>query len=333
VAIVLRQLKGQLTALVFGTQAVGDVVKEPALLRSATVEWLVALTVLVYGMVVLLLVDLWRRRRLIGERFIVVAAGCVVWILGYKVLLHSWFWPTAPEYHVVTLPPLILLLLLGPIAARAGGSRAPCWRVAAVAALVTLMAAVNLQAGILPWYQYGRMKEVLTAQLRTTFRPDDFFVSFESGIDSVFLEAGRHLALKDVFIGASREEGFATVRRAIHERLVRGQRVFIYNFVPNPFTLLGMNQAGVRRGEASLRPQDFEVFMGELRRTYVLAPALTYWEEAKAPLYLFGEQSEVMWEVREDRRGAGVGGVEAPHGVTPSDFSGPRVAPPRFLPA
>jgi hypothetical protein len=114
---------------------------------------------------------------------------------------------------------------------------------------------------------------------------------------------------------------------------VRGQRVFIYNFVPNPFTLLGMNQAGVRRGEASLRPQDFEVFMGELRRTYVLAPALTYWEEAKVPLYLFGEQSEVMWEVREDRRGAGVGGVEAPHGVTSSDFSGPRVVPPRFLPA
>ena len=327
----LKPLKGQLTALVFGTQVVGDVVKEPALLRSSTVEWLVALTVLVYGIVALLLVDLWRRRRLIGRRFIVVATGCVVWILCYKVFLHSWFWPTAPEYHLVTLPPLILLLLLGPIATR--GSRGRGRPVVAVAALVTLMGAVNLQAGILPWYQYGRMKEALTAQLRTTFRPDDFFVSFESGIDSVFLRAGGHLAVKDVFMRASREEGFSTIRRAIHERLVRGERVFIYNLVPNPFTLLGMNQAVAREGEASLRPQDFEVFMGELRRTYELTPALTYWEEAKDPLYLFGQRSEVMWEVREHRRGAGVGGVEAPHGGEPSDFRGSSLVPPPPVPA
>ena len=98
----------------------------------------------------------------------------------------------------------------------------------------------------------------------------------------------------------SKEEGFGAIRTAIAERLAQNQRVFVYNLVPSPFTLLGINQAGAAQGRAPLRSEDFEELMHELKRRYRAVPTLTYWEESKAPLYLFGRGSEVMWELRAD---------------------------------
>ena len=102
--------------------------------------------------------------------------------------------------------------------------------------------------------------------------------------------------MKEVFTRASNEEGFAAIRTAIEDHLARG-RVFVYNFVPSPFTLLGMNQAAGRRSEAPLLPQDFDAFTGGLERSYVFIPVLTYWEENRDPLYLFGERTQVVWEL------------------------------------
>lgn len=123
---------------------------------------------------------------------------------------------------MVTLPPLILLVLLGPIIARAqsaGSPHALRWPVGAVATLVALVATINFQAGLLPWYQYGQMKEALAARLRTAFRRDDFFISSESGIDAICFREGNHLAVKNVFTRVSKEEGFAAIQSAIAERL------------------------------------------------------------------------------------------------------------------
>jgi len=299
---ILKMVKGQLTALIFGTQVMSDVAREPMLLRSPGVPLLVGLTLVVYGIAVGFLLTLWSRRGSISPPWCVAATGCVVWILSYKVFLHSWFWPTAPEYQVVTLPPLILVLLLGPIAVRprSASGRRPF---VAAATLLVLLAVVNFQAGVLPWRQYGRMKEALADQLRTAFRPDDFFISSESGIDSVFLKEGNHLAVKELFKRSSKVEGFATIRTAVAERLARGQRVFVYNLVPSPFTLFGIQQAAADHG-ASLGQRDFEEFLVELNRSYAVVSTLTYWEESKAPLYLFGERSEVMWELKRKQPGA-----------------------------
>ena len=296
-AAALRALKGQLTAFVFGTQVVSDVAKEPILLGSGTAEWLLGATAAVYAIVILLLVGLWRERRSMEDPLAAACVGCVAWILSYKVFLHSWFWPTAPEYSVVTLPPLILILVLGPIAVKARsvhGGRHPRWPVAAPAALLILVAAVNLQAGILPWYRYGELRQLVAARLGPEAQPDGFFISSESGIDSVLFTEGNHLGVKDVFTRSSKEEGFAAIRNAIEDHLTPG-RVFVYNLVPAPFTLLGMNHGGGRRGEAPLVAGDFEAFAVALERSYVFIPVLTYWEESRDPLYLFGRRTQVVW--------------------------------------
>jgi hypothetical protein len=142
------------------------------------------------------------------------------------------------------------------------------------------------------------MKDALAARARTMFRPDDLFVSSESGIDPVLARTGGHLPVKAVFDRSTPQTAVATIRAAIAGQLAAGRRVFVYNLVPSPFTLLGLGQAAALRGEPPPTAQDFEGLLEELRRTYILVPVLAYWEESQAPLYLFGRRSEWIWEVR-----------------------------------
>jgi hypothetical protein len=291
-------LKGQLTAFVFGTQVVADAVKRPAVLGYVRAGLLAGLTLFAYGVSVLLAANLWRARKPLLDRCLIPLIGCLVWLIAYKVLLHSWFWPTSTKYHIVTLPPLLLLLLLGPIAMRAESGPVPRRSIlgpASVAILLVLVFAINFWGGILPWYRYGQTRDALARLQQTTFRQDDFFISAESGIDSVFHKDGNHLGVKGLFKRASKEDGFEAVRSAIEERLKSGQRVFLYNFVPSPFTLIGINQFA--QGGDRLSPRDFEEFLADLRIRYVLRPVLSYWEEGKEPLYLYGERLETVWEV------------------------------------
>lgn len=300
----LSAVKGQLTALVFGTQVVADAVRGPALFGHPKVVYLAGLTIFVYGAIGFLLVDLWRGRSLLRDRCLIPLVACAVWLISYKVLIHSWFWPTSTKYHVVTLPPLVLLLLLGPIAARAdAGSlvRRRTLQAGTVAILVAGVFVSNFWGGILPWYHYGRMKEALAARQQTTFRPDDFFISSESGIDGIFHKDGNHLSVKSLFKHASKEEGFEVIRSSIREQLANGRRVFLYNFVPSPFTLIGINQFA--RGGDPFRPRNFEEFLAELRKRYVLTRVLDYWEEGKEPLYLYGTRLETVWEIRRGQGG------------------------------
>ncbi len=76
----------------------------------------------------------------------------------------------------------------------------------------------------------------------------------------------------------------------------------MYNLVPSPFTVIGINQhmaaywsAGGRPEQVSVR--DFEAFFDELRATYPARPVFTYWEETKVPLYLYGERLQPLWEL------------------------------------
>ncbi len=296
----VKMLKGQLTAFVFGTQVVTDSLREPHLVGFSSVRWLLGLTALAYGLMIFLAVQTSTSLRRVTRGCRMALIGCVAWILAYKLLLHWWFWPTAPEYHVVTLPPIILLLLAGPIAAgtRPGDTK---WVARALPAigLLGLLAAVNFMGAIRPWHQYGTMKETLAADLERTYRPEDLFISSESGVDVVIHQSGNFVAMKELFSSRPKAEAFASLRSAIADHLRRGQRVFVYNFVPSTFTLYGMNLA--REDQAPLVAQDFEAFFTALRERYDMRPVFSYWEEAKEPLYLYGERLETMWEVK--RRG------------------------------
>ena len=106
-----------------------------------------------------------------------------------------------------------------------------------------------------------------------------------------------HLPVKDLFVRMPAPEAFAAIRAAIDDRLARGRRVFVYNLVPGPYTLVGINQAPTRVG-AALQAADFQRFLESLRASYMVSPVFSYWEESKAPLYLYGERLEPFLEVR-----------------------------------
>jgi hypothetical protein len=297
-----RVVKGQLTAFIAGTQAVVDSMRDRALLRRPYVLGLVALTVAAYAIMAILAAELRRGRRLVETRLAAMAVASAVWILAYKLLVSAWLWPTVTKYQVVTVPPLIILFVLGVIAAQkaAEGARSR-WLTGLVGALVLVVFVVDLSAGILPWRRYGEMKTALEVRRATEFRADDLFISSESGIDPIFAQlyrrgGARHVSVKNVFSQKPMPEAVASIRAAIDGQLALGGRVFVYNFVPGPYSLVGINQGPGRAG-TSLTERDFEIVLDELRTAYTLQPVFSYWEESKAPLYLFGERLEPFFEV------------------------------------
>jgi len=293
-----RVIKGQLTALAAGTQVVFDTARGLVALSQRKVAALVALTALAGVLMILLAADLWRARRLVRGPRLAVAVGCVVWLVVYAVL-HARFWPTVTKYQVVSLPPLILLLMLGTLARPAeDDDAAGSWRrgVWCALSLVLVVFVINVWAGIRPWYQYGQLKERLAERRDREFRQTDLFISTESGIDRIFDRVGEHIHVKNALIKTTDDEVFSAITEAIRERLDQQQRVFVYNFVPSPYSLIGINQASTR-GPRPLTTRDFDSFFARLQKTYATRQVFAYWEEGKAPLYLFGDRLEPFWEL------------------------------------
>jgi hypothetical protein len=293
-----RSLKGQLTALVAGTQVAFDSARGLVSLAHRKVASLVALTALAGLLTVFLAWDLWRARRLIRGPGLAAAVGAVVWLVTYAIF-HARFWPTATKYHVVSLPPLVLLLMLGLLVRPAEEHGLSRWRRSGAwraLALVLVVFTINVWAGIRPWYQYGQLKDRLAERQARDARPGDLFISTESGIDSIVGKVGEHIHVKDALIRTTSDEVFSAISEAIRERLDSRRRVFVYNFVPSPYSLIAINQAPPR-GSQPLSTREFEVFFDGLRTTYATRQVFSYWEEGKAPLYLFGERLEPFWEL------------------------------------
>jgi hypothetical protein len=296
----LRSIKAQLTAVAYGTQVLLDLAREPSMRTDGPSLWFAGLTLAAYGIMIGLLVGLWRARRSIREHLLVPFTGCVVWVVAYKLFLNSWFQPGSPEYHIVSLPPVLLLLLLAPIAARGEAARAGARMLpmGSVAVLLVALFVVNLWAAILPWRAYGQMKEALAVRFQRELQSGDLFVSTESGIDSVFLGRGRHVGVKDVLKQKGKSEGFQKLDALIRDQLGRGGRVFLYNLMPNPFTLRRINLVEPSHGSDPLTYGDFDRFMASLKERYVLVPVTSYWEETKIPLALYGRRFETIWEIK-----------------------------------
>ncbi len=312
----LRSVKAQLTAIAYGTQVLLDLVREPSVRADGRARWFAGLTVVTYGIMAGLLVRLWTARRSIRQRLLVPFIGCVVWVVAYKLFLNSWFQPGSPEYHIVTVPPLLLLLLLGPIAAR-GEVAAPRTRsllTGSVLALLAVLFVVNFWAAILPWRGFGQMKDALATRFQRELQAGDLFISTESGIDTIFRGRGHYVGVKDVLKQKGRADGFRSLDVLIREQLERGGRIFLYNFTPNPFTLYRINLVAPKGETDPVVYDDFDRFLAGLRERYVFVPVVPYWEEAKIPLVLYGRRFETIWEVKRS---------QGPRGENP------RAAPPR----
>jgi hypothetical protein len=294
--IAARLVKGQLTALLYGVQVISDALGNPALWRIGLVRAFSALTVLALLVAAGLALVAWRERRRLTGDLRALAAAAIVWLLAYPILL-SWYFPAVTEYYLKTVPPLVLLVVLGPIA-REGAGLTSGWLRAAGAALLALVVAVNAASAIAPWYRYGLMRQWIAAVATPMFRPGDLAVSTESGLDAVLAGRVDGLHMKNLLYREGKARGFETARAEIDARLRAGRRVFLYNLVPSRWTLQGLNAPGRNPRQDRYDTRDFEALLAELRARYDLVPVLAYWEEAKEPLYLFDRHLEPLFEVR-----------------------------------
>jgi hypothetical protein len=294
--IAARVVKGQLTAFLYGVQVIADALREAALWRIGAVRVVSSLTVLALLLAAGLAACAWcERRRLTGDLRALLAAA-IVWLLAYPILL-SWYFPAVTEYYLKTVPPLILLMVLGPIARERAGQPGR-WPRAAAALLLALVIAVNAASAIVPWYRYGLMRERIAALTARIFRPGDLAVSTESGLDAVLAGRIDRLEVKNLLYREGKARGFEAARAEIDARLRAGRRVFLYNMIPSRWMLEGLNAPGRNPDRDRYDTGDFEKLVAELRARYDLVPVLSYWEEAKEPLYLYGRRLEPLFEVR-----------------------------------
>jgi hypothetical protein len=296
----LKLVKAQLTALLYGTQALSDAFREPALFGRAKVLALIALAAVGYATLAALAIDVWRAWERVRERWLAVLVLCAGWWLALKLVVNWWFWPGVAKYHLQSLPPLLIVLMLGAIATRAtpgGDPRRRRWQLALVVVLLAVVATGNFWGAMLPYYRYGRLDQSLRLWMKTEVRRDDLFVSAEAALDPLIPDERRHVDLKNVFAKTSKEEGFRAVREQIAAEVAEGRRVFVYNLVPSPYTLFQINHQRQRRPGERFSPGDFEAFEADLRARYALQPVLTYWEAGREPLYLFGERMQTVWRL------------------------------------
>jgi hypothetical protein len=305
--IAFRLVKGQLTAFVYGFQVLTDAVRDRALLGLGTVRLWVGLTLVALALASVLGVELWRAgRRAAGElRALIISAA--VWLVAYPVLL-SWYYPAITEYYLKTVPPLVMLLLAGPVAREAAGSPRRRLRIVG-AALLVLVITINAGSAIVPWYRYGLMRDRVAAWAAQTVQPGDLVVSIESGIDSLLAEHGAQLQVKNLLYDEGKVRGFETIRTRIESYLAAHHRVFVYNLLPSRWALAGLNDPTRNPYHDRYSREDFEMLIAELRARYDFVPLLQYWEESQEPLYLFGRRQQAVFEVR--RRAAARRGLDS----------------------
>lgn len=294
--IMLRLVKGQLTAFLYGFQALADAIRRPELFAVGTVRVLIGLTLAALALAGVLAAGLWVERRRITGDLRAVAVGAATWLVVYPVLL-SWYFPAVTEYYLKTVPPLMLLLMVAPIARERAGLWPLGFRLIGGTLLASVIV-VNVTSAITPWYRYGLMRERVATAAREKFRPDDLAISIESGIDSVLAGRVEQLHVKELLYLEGKRRGFETVDATIASRLGVGHRVFVHNLLPSRFALQGLNDPGRNPYHDRYELRDFERLLRELEERYELVPVLAYWEESKEPLYLFGRHLDTMFEVR-----------------------------------
>jgi len=293
--IAARLVKGQLTAFDFGVQVLVDLLGRGEPGAGARMALYALLATIALGLMAACLVGLWfGRRRLTGEPG-AIAVGALVWLVSYPVLL-AWYFPAVTEYYLKTVPPLVLLVVLGGWAwEHVGAVRIR----AAALALLIVVAGTNALTAMVPWYRYGLMRDRLAAAAGVLVGPGDLVISLESGIDPVFAGHGDALAVKDLLYREGKARGFDRIREAIADRLDGGHRVLLYNLIPSRWALVGLDDPGrVGAVHDHYQRSDFEALQGELEARYRLVPVLEYWEESKEPLYLFGRHLTPIFEVR-----------------------------------
>ncbi len=288
----IRLLKGAFMSFDYGTQILVDSSRHLiGELKLSTYLYLMLTTanLALYGVAVLILGLSFEQ---IPKDIRVFAGGLVIWILTYKLLLNFRFAPESPEYHLSSLAPMLLLI---PISL----SRLRKTVVAGVlvVSIFLTMFSVNLFAGILPQFHYGKMIDQFEKFSSSYFKPNDFFVSSESGLDFLIESRWDHRALKDIFLKTPKEKSFPMIAAEIQKAFKDGKRVFVYNLVPGGYAVRGISHYNP---DGHYTDEDFQNFERDLFGKYHAKPIYKYWESDSSQYYLFDNLKNTVWQLNKE---------------------------------
>jgi len=285
-----RLIKGTLMSIHYGAQIVVDYIRYPEVRRlylSQVYAFMSALTFLFMAFSSAVTGRLIFKRRI---KLNVGLLGCITWIISYK-FLNFFLAPESPEYHLVSTPPIIVILVFS--------STTKALKKAARLILImtaTSIFCVNAFAAILPWKQYGLMMDRFKKRAQDIFVKHDFFISSESNLDSVIHADFEHIAMKELFFKKSKRDGFIYIQNTIREKLINGERVFVYNFIPSDYALRGISH---RNQGANFVQEDFVKMWKNLQNQYRFMPTYHYWEQTKSQIYLFNPTADTIWQIEK----------------------------------
>jgi hypothetical protein len=282
---VVKAAKGQATAITVGADLLADYWRNHA--RYTVNARVIALALSTGATGLLLLFSGWRAAtnwRGVSPFHRRLLLLCLVWFLAYKLGFNVWMAPSWEEYHITTLPPIwlavILLLWLG--------SPTDSHRPLAMGSLLALtLVFSNLVGWILPWRQYGKSVQQLVPQLQAMCLPGDLVLAGESSLGQAYFAQRTEVSYKPAFT-ATPAEGFSTLERRISEALAAGHRVCVYEIVPTDLALGDMKVLNPKL--ATLTQEDFRVFWDGIAAQYQTDVVLRYWQWV--PQYdFFGDQN------------------------------------------
>ncbi|PIQ85373.1 MAG: hypothetical protein COV74_09240 [Candidatus Omnitrophica bacterium CG11_big_fil_rev_8_21_14_0_20_45_26] len=286
----LRLIKGTLMSVNYGAQVLVDAIRYPFIRTLPYVGWYLMGTIItITALFCLSLLAMMGSKKLPRSKQILFA-GTLVWLMVYKIIVNLRLAPEAPEYHLVSTAPWLLLLLAGVEVRR--------WRRLVLTmffcgALSTL--SVNLKASILPWKTYGEHVQSYREFAQFYFRKHDFFVSTESSLDMIFRPRWRYFSIKDEFKKLPREEAWQKLLYTIEKELSEKHRVFVYNFIPSPYALRAIN---FYNSSETMGQDDFKKMFEQLHTQYDLVAVYEYRESTEAEHYFIDQTKEEIWQIR-----------------------------------
>ena len=285
----LRLVKGAATAVHYGAQVIVDLLRYTQLRARPSIVIYAGVSVIAFGIIGILflraLVLIWRRKG--AHRHEITALA--IWMLTYKFLLNSWFYPESAEYHVASIPPVILLIFFG-----LSRLRPKALQGALAGALTASLITVNLFAGILPWKSYGAMLDQVRQFAKESFRPTDLFISCESSLDSVLDSRFEVFSTKAVLRDISKKDFSTLLRKKIADAQAVNRRVFLYNFIPSAYALNTINFYNPHQTYSS---GDFEEELKMLMEEYEFRPFFSYWEGNYSQPYLLSPGKDWIWQI------------------------------------
>lgn len=287
-----KTIKGQAVCIFYGSEALIDLIQNQTFIKYHQVKALSILSILyfsLFSIVILKSFVFFRKKNVYLRTYLV---GALAWVLVYNFGFNLWYAPEWTEYHIVSVPPLVILLVLGTYAFLLSQKRKIAFGLLISIFLLTI--GINFWFGILSWLRYNYMVYDIRAKTENLIAGDNTFLSFESGLDPIFDSHGR-IDLKGLFLENSKDKAFNLYQKIIQSKISEKGVVYGYNLIPSDFAIKKMEYRS--RATEEYEREEFEFFLNQLKSDYRFEPLFLYWGVNKNPLYLFNVEQSTFWKI------------------------------------